>query len=101
MGVVVELFSGRDEEVRVARVKTHSKDNKHIILKRPIQRLYPLEVYERIETKNHTETDVLDTKKDSESFPTKESILLTIRPNRLAAKEARERIRLWTEDLNM
>jgi len=39
LGIIVELFPGRDGAVRVARLKT-----KHGFLERPLQRLYPLEM---------------------------------------------------------
>jgi len=39
LGIIVELYPGRDGQVRVARVKT-----KNGFLVRPLQRLYPLEV---------------------------------------------------------
>ena len=44
LGVVENLLTGRDGEVRAVSVRTHTKDHKPIVLKRPIQKLYPLEV---------------------------------------------------------
>ena len=43
MGRVDSLMRGKDGKVRAASVKTRAKDGKPIILRRPVQRLYPLE----------------------------------------------------------
>ena len=44
LGVIEEVISGKDGQVRGATVRSHSSDKKLIRLNRPIQLLYPLEV---------------------------------------------------------
>ena len=42
-GIVEELITGQDDEVRGAVIRVNNK-NKSKLLRRPVQRLYPLEV---------------------------------------------------------
>ena len=44
LGLVQEIMRGRDGQTRAAIVKVASHDRQHLILKRPIQLLYPLEI---------------------------------------------------------
>ena len=46
LGLVEELFKGQDEVARGALVRLAPKDGKLTLLRRPIQRLYPLEVHQ-------------------------------------------------------
>ena len=49
MGKVVRLLKGKDDIVRAVELKTHNKAGKIIIIKRPIQCLYPLEIPQGIQ----------------------------------------------------
>uniref|UniRef100_A0A1X7SFL0 DUF5641 domain-containing protein n=1 Tax=Amphimedon queenslandica TaxID=400682 RepID=A0A1X7SFL0_AMPQE len=44
LGVVEQLIVGRDNESRGAVVRVHKKGHKSTLLKRPVQRLYPIEM---------------------------------------------------------
>ena len=44
MGKVIRLLKGKDNIVRAVELRTHDKAGKSISIKRPIQRLYPLEI---------------------------------------------------------
>ena len=44
MGKVIRLLPGKDKIVRAVELKTHNKAGKLIVMKRPIQHLYPLEI---------------------------------------------------------
>ena len=45
LGIVQELMEGRDGQTRAAVVKVASRDQQHMILKKPVQLLYPLEIH--------------------------------------------------------
>ena len=47
LGLVKELFKGPDGVARAALVRLTTKDGKQSLLRRPIQRLYPLEIRQR------------------------------------------------------
>eukprot|EP00795_Rhopilema_esculentum_P005673 gene5673-10913_t len=64
MGKVVKLLTGRDGLVRAAEIKTLDKSRRVIYIKRPIQRLYPLEVNANEE--NSTEIEHLNGQKEHE-----------------------------------
>ena len=53
-GRVQEVLTGRDGHPRAATVRVASRDCQHVLLKRPLQLLYPLEIQE-------TGTPVTDT----------------------------------------
>ena len=92
LGIVQELFKGKDGMTRAATVKIASSDQQYSTLKRPIQLLYPLEI--RCESTNitHPETpSVLDPAEDA----TKQ-----VRPKRTAAKKAVEVIWSWFTELD-
>ena len=95
LGIVVGLITGRDGETRVASVRTHTKPT---IFKRPIKRLYPLEVHQSqiIETQPEPSRE-LDSSivADDVVNPSPPA-----RPQRKVNLLAKERIRLWTEELN-
>ena len=103
-GTVEPLLISKDKEVRAASVRTHAKDKKPIILRRPIQKLYPLEVKESEEETRPTSLNELSSslevhhqKNATPEFATSET---RIRPKRIAVEKARKRIRSWAEDLN-
>lgn len=94
LGVVETLLVGRDEEVRAATVRTHSKP---IVLKRPIQKLYPLEVRteESVSTVSTNKSSISNSR---ESVPSS-SEAPCVRPRRIAAERAKERFKSWAQDL--
>ena len=50
LGKVEELITGKDGEIRVAKVKVLTKKGKPIYLNRPVQKFYPLEVRGPVQT---------------------------------------------------
>ena len=102
LGTVTSLMVGKDGEVRAASVKTHSKDGKLLSLRRPIQKLYPLEIREGFGSEvkpNNTEGRSADAL--TEARPNKsETPGQNSRTKRTAALRARERMAAWTRDLN-
>ena len=107
LDTVVRLLSGRDQEVRAASVKTHSKDGKSIILSRPLQRLYPLEVQDdnSVEPSRNFNPGSENLKESfTKTTPARKcpdgSEEQNARPKRAAAAQARERMSSWALDLN-
>ena len=94
LAVVTELLIGRDEEVRAATVRTHAKDRKVIFLKRPVQRLYPLEVRDSAQGQQAPPPESM-----RKSITPTTNNLEGHRPKRRAALHARERITDWVKDL--
>ena len=62
LGKVEKLVKGDDDKVRSAIVRVHGDGRKGNTLKRPINKLYPLEVRSE---ENTTNLDVEDTPRDS------------------------------------
>ena len=98
---VQELITGRDGWVRGAIVKVHSGKNS-AILRRPLQRLYPLEIGCYLDSDEHESQDVRDAHSHADqgedvttSHPTDQATE-TKRPTRAAALEARDRMKAWT-----
>ena len=94
LAVVTKLLTGRDEKVRAVTVRTHFKDGKVIFLKRPVQRLYPLEVQDSTQGLQAPQPELMrksitPTTKDHEGC----------RPKRRAALCTQERIANWMKDL--
>ena len=99
---VESLIRGTDEEVRGAVVKLHSTDNRSTLLRRPLQLLYPLEVRQQLddqvsnsnEDQDITDNDVPgDPANDTHPEPVQER-----QSRRIAARNAREIIRIQAED---
>jgi hypothetical protein len=90
LGVVVKLLIGRDEMVRAAVVRTHTKNGRPTELRRPVQKLFPLEVQERDESGEAIDDST------SEGGVNEEPRIV---PRRAAALKARERLRLWAKEL--
>uniref|UniRef100_A0A1X7UTG3 DUF5641 domain-containing protein n=1 Tax=Amphimedon queenslandica TaxID=400682 RepID=A0A1X7UTG3_AMPQE len=78
LGRVTELITGNDGFVRGALVYTLSKDNHLSLLRRPVQRLYPLEICQEGDTPHsrspHSNTHVaqkqIDVSRSSVEEPT-------------------------------
>jgi len=107
LGLVKELFKGRDGVTRGAIVKLASKSRRPSFLHRPIQHLYPLEIHQEIDKELLT-TDKKDTADspeapdDIDSNPESEEDhwgQCVARPKRAAAQKLEERRRLWIKEL--
>ena len=124
LGVVEQLIVGRDDESRGAVVRVHQKGHKSTLLKRPVQRLYPIEmncqgVPSTVDsTGNQADTDTViesdtqaDTMAGAEMNEEVEPEVIedpipvrkrepdgppTRRSRRAAAQEARDRIVAWS-----
>ena len=104
LGRVQEVLTGRDGLPRAALVRVASRDRQHILLRRPLQLLYPLEIHEA-ETLEAGSGDTPISIPDVDiSTPVEESDVPTLkeperRPMRGAAKRANEKMRAWTQEL--
>ena len=87
LACVKSLIYGSDGHTRGAILTVISPGEKRITLKRPLQRLYPLEV--KTVSHNHTEND--NESNDSLEKPEEEQTVG--RPRRAAAIEAREQLK--------
>ena len=85
---VKELITGKDGNVRGAVVKTVTKTGGVSVLRRPLQLLYPLEFNE--------DKDAQSNETEEESPPT---TTVPERPIRAAARLARERLKILSEEL--
>ena len=104
MGKVEDLIMGADGAVRGATVRTRSGSGL-VLLKRPIQRLFPLEVSSdpggTCLSTDHVESEQeVSLEKDlpePQNLPEPQRI----RPQRVASQRARQRIKGWTDQLNV
>ena len=93
LGRVQETLVGRDGGIRGAVLKTTGRSGKALLLQRPIQLLYPLEVHQteyQVETPQQAMEGEISQeneqdRNDSESIPTR-------RPKRAAAVQARDQL---------
>ena len=86
LGKIEELYPGRDGNIRAASVRVYTGKKKPIILRRPVQRLYPLELNEPPEVVDEDDTE-LDKDKTSCENP---------KQKRSAAIQAQDRIMAQT-----
>ncbi|KAL5475814.1 hypothetical protein EMCRGX_G025680 [Ephydatia muelleri] len=93
-GVIEQVLSGQDGLVRGARVRVRSR-NGSILLNRPLQLLYPLEV-SLVELHSDTRTAEQDEIEEQQG-PDETGEKQEGRPKRMASALARERIRILTE----
>ena len=99
LGLIEQLFKGPDGVARGALVKLTTKDGKQSLLRRPIQRLYPLEVRrsgdscedEASDPPHVQEVDIAISESNSETSRS--------RPRREARKSDEKR-RAWVEELS-
>ena len=101
LGKVQKLLTGVDGNARGAFVKVHSDEKSATILKRPVQRLYPLEIRttedvtplggeeSSVSPAEHSSTDTV-----TESPPSNYS-----RPRRQAFLRAQENVKTWMDEL--
>ena len=115
LGKVEELMPGADGNVRGAFIRVHSGGKRSGILKRPIQRLYPLEVrgvlgqeettkptMEQVRpVASDTETDTPQSNPSQGTVNDKSAHLENIRPRRKAFVRARTNMKTWIGDMNM
>ena len=101
LGRIQELFSGQDGLSRSALVRVATRERQHTLLKRPLQRLYPLEITNLESDKPApslpltTEPELVPDQHGEGSDATE----ATRRPVRAAAKRGNERRRLWIQEL--
>ena len=103
LGKVEKLFPGRDGKIRAAAVVVYTGRKRPIVLHRPVQRLYPLEINDRTDaTEDPGGGQETSQGSTAQQQITKESSSLSLeeptkvsqpkRPKRLAAIEAQDRI---------
>ena len=101
LGKILDLIAGADSCIRGAVVEVRSKGGKSVKLKRPVQRLYPLEI--------QCEVPVQQASQDhSSQHPDPVTCTTEVErpvagqscPRRAAAVEADRRRKTWLEDLN-
>ena len=94
---VEDVLTGADGQVRGATVRIHSSGNRSILLRRPVQLLYPLEVFcHEVDDSSSDNSNLLDTEQACRSADTPEPTHQ--RPRRMAARNAREAIRIQAEE---
>ena len=100
LGLVVELLKGSDGKVRGAVVKTSTPKGKVTELRRPLQRLYPVEVGDSVSSSVQSSV-VPDAAFVSDTTPQPDAVVLDdpprSRPQRAAARAADVRRRQLTE----
>ena len=98
LGRIQEVFEGRDGLPRSALVRVAAKQQQHTLLKRPLQRLYPLEI-EDPETVSNPKTS--NSSPEVISVDQEEPVIerARLRPLCAAAKEGNERRRVWVQEL--
>lgn len=108
LGRVKELISGADGHVRCAAVEIASRNRGPTSVKRPLQRLYPLELQD--ECGNEATVGVQEKKANCETLPTAAQDASPTRdpsmdndvqpqPRRQAFRQAQETIRAWCKEL--
>ena len=85
LGRVTDLIIGADGQVRGAEVYTLTEDNRPSLLRRPLQRLYPLEIGYITDTAESELPGTMPVEQDTD--PPRNT-----RPSRAAAREARDKI---------
>ena len=100
LGRIIELLKGRDGHFRAAIVKTTRTDGQSMLLRRPIQLLYPLELSEssRISTKKGTSPNTIVD--DSEPSMEEAAIPNLRRSKRAAAQQGDDRRKACMYELN-
>ena len=112
LGRIQKLFIGPDEVPRGALVRVATRDRQHVLLKRPLQLLYPLEIQEAEPTSEpavHTSTPPPPPplKRKNLPFPSQKSILFVQRPKgpmkgeRCGSTTYRTKPKFWITQLTM
>ena len=104
LGRIQELLTGHDGLPRGALVRVASRDRQYILLKRPLQLLYPLEIREAEMLKVMSEDTSVFCHDGPISDPVDESDVSTSeeperRSVRAAAKRANEERKIWIQEL--
>ena len=95
LGRVRELIPGADGNIRGAVIRVQSGGG-HSTIKRPIQRLYPLEVREEVGGQETVPfDDVMINQPCVDTAMSKEGIESRARPRRRAAIDAQESVKAW------
>ena len=97
LGIVQNIMKGRDGLTRAAVVKVASRDRQHLILKRPIQLLYPLEIH--CKSTDITTSEASLDPEPCESLPKDDEAAERVRPKRATSKKADEVRREWIAEL--
>ena len=99
VGKILDLIAGADSCIRGAVVEVRSKGGKSVKLKRPVQRLYPLEIQCEVPVRQASE-DCSSQNPDPVTTEVELPVARQSRPRRAAAVEADRRKKTWLEDLN-
>ena len=105
-GKVESLLPGADGNVRGTFVRVHLSGQRSVLLKRPIQRLYPLEVRAPEEALSSEPSIGVDTsttrprERAHESGSAVQPIRIP-RPKRQAFIRAQDKIKTWVDDMNV
>ena len=104
LGRIQELLAGRDNQPRAAVVRVASRDRQHVLLRRPLQLLYPLELREADMPESTSGAEPASSPDVHISNPVGESGAPTPeiperRPIRAAARRATEKMGAWTQEL--
>ena len=100
VGKTLDLIIGSDDCSRGVVVQVRSEGGKHTKLRRPVQRLYPLEIQSEVSVQQITEAssirnpDPLNTE-----VKTEQPVSTWSFPKRAAPNEADQRRKTWLEDL--
>ena len=101
LGRIQEVLTGPDQQPRAALVRVASRDRQHVLLRRPLQLLYPLEIHEAKMPETDSEAELthrpVSAQVDTCDAPTHEEP--ERRPVRVAAKRATEKMRAWAQEL--
>ena len=97
MGVVHELINGVDKKARGAVVRIADK-GKSSYLRRPLQRLFPLEILDDVEKESESVSEDVTSVNEGKPEPVQEEPKeMLSRPRRQAARAGEERRRLLTK----
>ena len=103
LGRIQEVLTGRDGQPRAALVRVASRGRQHVVLRRPLQLLYPLEIREAENSDTGAEdafaSAAIESPVDIERRDGPVPKEPERRPMRAAAKRANERVRAWTQEL--
>lgn len=109
LGRIQEVLIGHDRQPQAALVRVASRDRQHVLLRRPLQLLYLLEIHEAEmpEAKmpeTDSEHDPASTPDAQNSAPVEEHECPNLketegRPMRAAVKRTNERVRAWNKEL--
>ena len=109
LGRIQELLTGRDGQTRAAVVRVALRDRQHVLLRRPVQLLYPLEICEAIMGVDSTHavpnipgpiSASPEEREESEPFLNASCANPKKRPTRAAAERANDKLKAWTQELH-